>query len=69
MIVYKTNMLQLLKENGYNTTRLRREKILGESYIHQLRHGEIVSWAVIDKICRLTGLDVGDLVTHIADTE
>lgn len=31
MFVYKFDVLEKLKENGYNTTKLRKEKLLGEN--------------------------------------
>lgn len=33
MFIYKFNVLEGLKEAGYNTTRLRKEKLLGEKAI------------------------------------
>lgn len=66
-IQYKTNILDLLKQNGYNTNRLRKEKIMGESYIQQLRKGELVSWKIIDIICELTNAQPGDILEHIKE--
>lgn len=60
---YKIDVLAALKEKGYNTNRLRKEKIFGESVIQQFREGKVSSWAVIDKLCKLLELDVGDIVT------
>ena len=66
-IQYKTNILELLKQAGYNTNRLRKEKIMGESYIQQLRHGELVSWKIIDIICNLTNTQPGDILEHVEE--
>lgn len=54
----------LYKANGYNTNRIRKEKIIGESMLQKLRNGEMVSWGVIDKICTLLECDVGDIIQH-----
>ena len=62
---YRLNVLALLKEKGYNTTRLRREKLLSESTIQKLRGGEPVSWGEIEKICRLTGKQPGKLIEYV----
>lgn len=62
---YKINVLAALKEKGYNTNRLRKEKLLGESTIQQLRKGELVSWNNIDRICTMLECQPGDLVEHI----
>ena len=68
-IAYKTDILSALKEKGYNTTRLRREKLLAESTIQQLREGKLVSWTNIDRICALLNCQPGDLLEHRAISE
>lgn len=52
-LVYKIDVLQALKEKGYNTNRLRKEKILAESTIQKLRDDKPISWANIAQICDL----------------
>lgn len=64
-IKYKIDILQALKDKGYNTTRLRREKIIGESYLTQLRHNELVSWSVMNKLCELLECDISDLIEYV----
>ena len=66
---YKINVLEALKEKGYNTNRLRKEKLLGESTIQQLRKGELVSWNNIDRICTMLKAQPGDLIEHIPTEE
>jgi putative transcriptional regulator len=68
-IVYKKNVLQALKEKGYNTTRLRKEKLIAESTIQQLRENKLVSWANIDRICTLLNCQPGDVLEHKEKTE
>lgn len=64
-IRYKFDVMERLKEAGYSSTRLRKERLLGESYMTQLRHGELVSWAAIDTICRLLHCQPGDLLEQL----
>ena len=61
---YKVNIMDKLKEKGYSSTRLRKEKLLGESYMSQLRRGDMVSWAALDTICTLLDSQPGDLIRH-----
>lgn len=63
-IRYKGNVLQMLKESGYNTNRLRKEKLIGEATIQKLRQGELVSWATINTICTLLNCQPGDIVEY-----
>lgn len=66
-IYYKLDILEALKAAGYTTYRLRREKIMGERVIQQLRAGEIVSWKTIDTICSLLGCQPGDIVKYVEE--
>jgi len=67
-IKYKVDVLVELKKKGYSTARIREEKLIGQSYLQQLRHGELVSWKTIDTLCRLLECQPGDLVEYIEET-
>lgn len=62
MIVYKIDVLQALKAAGYNTTRMRKEKLLGENAIQSLRKNEMVGMLALDKICSLLDMQPGDII-------
>ena len=64
---YKVNIMDKLKEKGYSSTRLRREKLLGESYMSQIRRGDMISWAALDTVCTLLECQIGDIIDHVAD--
>ncbi|MGN1307370.1 MAG: helix-turn-helix domain-containing protein [Faecousia sp.] len=66
---YKIDVLEALKDAGYSSTRLRKEKLMGESYMSQLRHGEMVSWKTIETICRLLNCQPGDLVEYAPELD
>ena len=66
-IVYKVDVLSELKKRGYTTTRIRKEKLIGQSYLQQLRHRELVSWKTIETLCELLYCQVGDLVEYTKD--
>lgn len=68
-VQYKINVLESLKASGYSTYRLRKEKLLGESVIQQLRQGELVSWANIGVICQLLQCQPGDLLEYASTTK
>lgn len=68
-VQYKVNVLESLKASGYSTYRLRKEKLLGESVIQQLRQGELVSWANIGVICQLLQCQPGDLLEYASTTK
>lgn len=64
MIRYKLNVLEALKDRGFSSYRLRKEKLIGELTIQQLRKGELVSWKTLDTICSLLKCQPGDLLEH-----
>lgn len=63
-VQYRIDVLQALKEKGYTSYRMRREKLLGEATIQQLRRNELVSWKNIGRICELLGCQPGDILEY-----
>lgn len=68
-IKYKTNVLALLKNNGYTTYKLRKEKILGESTLQKMRTNILLSWAELNTVCTLLNVQPGDILEFIPDDE
>lgn len=66
-IRYRFNVLAALKEAGFNTTKLRREKLLAESTIQKLRTNEMVSNTNIEILCRLLDCQPGDIMEYVPD--
>lgn len=66
-IRYKVDVLAELRKKGYTSTKIREEKLIGQSYLQQLRHGELVSWKTLDTICALLDCQPGDLIEYVAD--
>lgn len=66
-IRYKIDVLEALRDAGYTQNRIRQEKLIGQSYLTQLRHREIVSWKTIDTICSLLGCQPGDIVEYLPE--
>lgn len=66
MLVYKMDVLEKLKLQGYNTTRLRREKLLNESAIQYLRDGKIVGAIALNNICMLLECQPGDIIEYVS---
>ena len=63
-ITYKVDVMAELKKKGYSSTRIREEKLIGQSYLQQLRHGELVSWKILNIICTLLECQPGGLLAH-----
>lgn len=64
---YKTDVIAALKEAGYNTSRIRKEKIMGEAMLQKIRSGQMVSWATLETICDLLDCQPGDIIEFVRD--
>lgn len=64
-IVYKIDILDALKSKGYNTNRLRKEKLLSESVIQGLRENRYITLTNISTICALLECQPGDLLEFV----
>lgn len=68
-IEYKIDVIAKLKEAGFSTYRIRKEKLLGEATLQKIRNGEPVSWENISTICMLLDCQPGDIMEYVEDGE
>ena len=68
-IRYKVDVLAELKKKGYTSTKIREEKLIGQSYLQQLRHGELVSLKTLDTICALLDCQPADLIEYVKEDD
>ena len=69
MLKYKIDVLDTLKESGYTTTKLRKEKLSGENAIQSLRHGEMVGIIALDKICTLLDMQPVNIIKYVENEQ
>ncbi len=67
MLKYKIDVLATLKEKGFNTNKIRIEKIMGEAMLQKIRNGEMVSWSVFEKLCDLLNCQPADLIEYVKE--
>lgn len=65
MLIYK-NVLQQLKQNGYSTYYLSKNKIMGNSKIQNIRENRVDA-KTINQICQLLNCQPGDILEYIPD--
>ena len=66
-IIYKFDVLQALKDAGYNTNRLRKEKLLSEGVIQSLREGKAISFSNLEKLCEMLDCQPGDVLEFVKE--
>lgn len=69
MIKYKIDILDALKNNGYSSYRIRKDKILNNTQAQKLRDNEPITFDVLDKLCILLDCQPGDLLEFVPDTK
>ena len=64
---YKIDIMEALKNSGYTSYKMRKDKISGERQLQQIRNGEIVSNAMLNKLCELLNCQPGDIIEYVGD--
>lgn len=67
MFKFKMDIIELLKENGYNTTRIRKEKLIGEKTMQDMKQGIVPGIKTLETLCRILDMQPGNLIKFIPD--
>ncbi len=62
---YKIDVLNALKEKGYNTNKIRTEGLLSQSTLQKFRQQQGVSWENLETLCKLLECQPGDIIQYI----
>lgn len=69
MLRYKIDILEELKEKGYSSYKLRKDKLMGEAQIQKIRSDELVSKETLNTICKLLNCQPGDILEYVETEE
>ena len=64
MLEYKVDILDALRQAGYNTNRIRKEKLIAECVLQKFRDGQMVSTETIDKLCEILNCQPSDIIEY-----
>ncbi len=67
MLTYKIDVIESLKEAGYNSTRILKENIISQSAMQKLRKGEMVGIKTLEQLCVLLDMQPGNIIKYIED--
>lgn len=62
MFSYKIDILKALSEKGYTSTRMRKERILSEATMQNLRKGKGITTDTINTICIILRCQPSDII-------
>ena len=69
MFVYKIDILKALAEKGYTCNRMRKEKILSEGTMQNLRKGKGITTDTINTICIILRCQPSDIIEIVPSDE
>lgn len=69
MLVYKIDVLETLKEAGYNSTVILKKNILSQSSMQKIRKGEMIGIKTLDKLCKLLDMQPGNIIKYKEDNK
>lgn len=64
MLEYKINVIQALKDKGYNSTVILKENILSQSAMQKLRKGEMIGIKTLEQLCDLLEMQPSDIIEN-----
>lgn len=67
MLKYKIDVIETLKEAGYNSTVILRENLVSQSAMQKLRQGEMVGIKTLETLCRLLDMQPGNIIKYVED--
>lgn len=65
MLTYKIDVLDTLKESGYNSTRILKENLISQSAMQKIRKNEMVGIKTIEKLCELLDMQPGNIIKYV----
>lgn len=67
MLTYKIDLMETLKENGYNTTRILKENLISQSAMQKIRKNEMVGIKTLEKLCELLDMQPGNIIKYVEE--
>lgn len=64
MLQYKINVIQALKDKGYNSTVILKENIISQSAMQKLRKGEMIGIKTLEQLCDLLEMQPSDIIEN-----
>ena len=69
MIKYRTDVISLLKEHGFNQARIQKEKLLPMQTLQNIKAGKSITLDTVNKICVMCRCQPGDLLEVVPTDE
>lgn len=67
MLIYKIDVIDTLKESGYNSTKILKENIISQSAMQKLRNNEMVGIKTLDQLCKVLDMQPGNIIKYVEE--
>lgn len=67
MLEYKIDVIETLKESGYNSTRILKEGIISQSAMQKLRKKEMVGIKTLEQLCKILDMQPGNIIKYVEE--
>lgn len=67
MLKFKIDVIELLNENGYNSTKIRKEKLIGQQTYQDMKKGVVPGIKTINILCKLLEMQPGAFLKYVDD--
>ena len=64
MMEFKIDIMEALKNKGFTTYMIRKNRLLSESTLQKLRTKQPVSWDNVEQLCRMLECQPGDILIY-----
>ena len=69
MLKFRIDIMETLKENGYTVTRIRKENLIGQKTLYDMKAGIVPGIKVIDTLCKILDMQPGNLIKYVSDDD
>jgi len=67
MFVYKIDVLQELRNIGYNVPKIREKNLLGQAALQKIRDGKVIGIIQLNTLCAMLQCQPGDIIEFVPD--
>ena len=67
MFKFKMDIIELLRANGYTPGRIRKEKLIGEKTMQDMKAGIVPGIKTLETLCKILEMQPGNLIKYEDD--
>ncbi len=69
MFSFKIDVIEELKKKGINTTTIRKENLIGQKTLADIKKGIVPGIKTLDVLCEKLNMDIGEIIKYKPDNK